>query len=91
MATLTYWAAFPLDDHRCYAIRATTRKQVQAELDTGEYPHFTSPCKIVLTYRGAFDLMQQLNGPGGCLEEMAARDAHSDAFEEAQWRAAART
>lgn len=63
---LTYWIAENERDHRCYSIRAKTKKAVMEELAQAWNPtHYSKPRKVTVEYLDGFDLvMQCLDGEG---------------------------
>jgi hypothetical protein len=64
---LTYWIAECLDDHKCYNIRAKTKKEVVNILNNGyDMTSFSEPRKVTVEYGDAFDLMRR------CLSEGSA-------------------
>jgi len=63
---LSYWVATQYKDSQCYNIRAKTKKEVVAILNSGEYrpSDYDFPKKVTVEYRDAFDLMEQCMNEG---------------------------
>jgi hypothetical protein len=65
---LTYWCSENLSDHRCYNLRAKTKKELVRKLQE-EYDwdkdNYSEPFKVTVVYKNAFDLMEQCNSEGG--------------------------
>jgi hypothetical protein len=73
---LNYWKAECLDDHDCYSIRETTKKEVLARLTErkcmlidGQYEgpdsKYTTPFKVQIEYKSGFDLLSMCLDEGG--------------------------
>lgn len=64
-----------MDDSPAYSIRRKTKKEVQAELDSGRYDLKTQskPFKITVEYSSGFDLLLACVGEGGLYEEAISR------------------
>lgn len=78
MHKLTYWIADCLKDARCYSMRAKTRKEVKAMLESGTWDKadYGKPRKVTVEYRDAFDLMSQCTSEGGLYEGDAAESSY---------------
>lgn len=63
---LVYWIADCLSDRPCYSIRDKTRRGCSAQRHARQdADDFGKPRKVVIEYRDAFDLMNQLTQEGG--------------------------
>ena len=65
---LTYWVAHCENDHRCYNLRAKTRREIVAAL-ADIHPtlaqDYGPPLKVVVEYDDGFDLVEQAMGESG--------------------------
>jgi len=68
MFKLTYWIAKQNDDHRCYDIRAKTKREVLAKMKEQNYKAWEKPIKVTIEYKNAFDLMSQCMSEGSLHE-----------------------
>jgi len=62
---VTYWLAPRLNDSPVYSLRARTKREVLAKIASGDASDFGPVEKVVIEYRDAFDLVQQLVGSEG--------------------------
>jgi len=61
---LVYWCCAHLTDSHAYSIRARTRREAMARR-AAQPEDFGQPTKVTVTYRDAFDLIDQALGEGG--------------------------
>jgi hypothetical protein len=66
---LTYWVAVCLDDHKCYNVRARTKREAQALLDERSAESYGPLHKVTVEYASAFELVNEsLSEDGGYWE-----------------------
>lgn len=73
---LTYWIAACLNDSSVYSIRAATKREVVAIIDSDYNPsNYGKPTKVTVEYTSGLDLLQQCMCEGnGYWENPAYKD-----------------